>query len=305
VTRVGNLLRRVGNGIRLDLVSGQARALVRLRGPDARRFLQGTVTADVERVGPDEAVPSALLTVKAKLVSELVVLAPETDVLELLVPADAAEEVAGLLERHIVMDDVEVERAGAPALGLVWPAQAIAGASNVRAYAARHPAPGVLLVGDPTAVDAVLRDHAPADAEAFARHCIATASPRWGREIVAGALPPECGFVYAVSYDKGCFMGQEPLARLHARGQTHRVLVRLQGDRAPDDAIDLQRDGKTLGRWTSWAGEGDRAIGLALVRREVATPGTALVTAGEHGIAVVVTSAPLGDDPGVESRGGA
>jgi folate-binding protein YgfZ len=212
-----------------------------------------------------------------------------------------ADEVAGLLERHIVMDEVAVERAGTPAMGFIWPAQAIASGADVRAYAARHPAPGVLLVGEAAAVDAVLAGHPPADADAFARHRIETASPQWGREIVAGALPPECGFVHAVSYDKGCFMGQEPLARLHARGQTHRVLVRVRAARSPGEPVDLLERGKTVGRWTSWARDGEGAIGLALVRREVASPGTAL-TAGDDAIAVTVTSAPLGDDPGAESR---
>ena len=49
---------------------------------------------------------------------------------------------------------------------------------------------------------------------------------------MADTFPPEVGFVAAVSYDKGCYMGQEPLARIHARGQVNRVLVQVGASRS-------------------------------------------------------------------------
>jgi folate-binding Fe-S cluster repair protein YgfZ len=104
-----------------------------------------------------------------------------------------------------------------------------------------------------------------------------------------------------VSYDKGCFMGQEPLARVHARGQVNRVMVQVRSHQAPPERAVLgSAEREKAGEWTSWAPHGDAIIGLALVHRSLATPGTVLRTAA--GVEVEVTSGPLGDDPGGGTR---
>lgn len=290
----------------LDDLAQQARAIVRLSGPDTRRFVQGTITANVEGLSGDASVPAGLCTVKGKLVTELVVLPVDDDTLDLLVPQSTAEALAQSLDRHIIMDEVEVSPPAPTSVAIAWDgderaAPPTVSGEGVRTFAARHPGPGRLVVGEAAAVAAALSSGTAVDADGWAARRIATATPAWGHEIMADVFPPEVGFVYAVAYDKGCFMGQEPLARIHARGQVNRVMVRVKADAAPKSEAPVLLDdaGTEVGRLSTWALGGDAQLGLAIVRRAVAAPGHALTT---DGIAVQVITAPLGDDPGVGNK---
>ena len=95
---------------------------------------------------------------------------------------------------------------------------------------------------------------------------------RWGREIDDRILPAEAGLdERAISFTKGCYPGQEPVARQRYRGKVNRelrVLALPPGDLPAYDA-DLTFDGKVVGRVTSAVGDGDRIVALAYVRREV------------------------------------
>jgi len=91
-------------------------------------------------------------------------------------------------------------------------------------------------------------------------------TPRWGRELDDSVLPAEAGLdERAISFDKGCYPGQEPIARLHYRGHANRSLRVLDVEgAAPGDEV---REGeKVVGRVTSAVGD----VALAYVRREVA-----------------------------------
>jgi tRNA-modifying protein YgfZ len=287
----------------LDDIPGQSRALVRLRGPDARRFLQGSVSGDVDALVPGRAVTAALLTLKGKLVAELLLLPASTDAYDVLVPAELADAVAESFEHHIVMDDVVVERVTDISTAIVWDDEgdeiAITGV-DVRQVATRHPLPATLVVGPSAALRAALAGASAVDAAEFDRARIESATPGWGAELRPGFFPPEIGFVYAVSYDKGCYMGQEPLARIHARGQVNRVMVRVVLDRpvaVPTPlSAEIREDAGTL---TTCVGELAGAGGLAIVRRELAVLGTLLRTGGDVPVGVRVISGPLGDDPGI------
>ena len=302
----------------LDEIPGQARAQLRFHGPDTRRFLQGTLTADLAALRPGHAVAAGSCTAKGKLVSELVLLPGATDdEVHALVPAELGRALCERFDRHIVMDEVEVELSGAVSVAVAWderedaqeePAPSSSPAAprafgDVQAFATRHPAPGWLLVGPEQGLRAALADAQAVGPDAWARRRIATASPAWGHELRDGFFPPEVGFIYAVSYDKGCFLGQEPLARIHARGQVNRVMVRVHASRAPAGPSELANDERQdLGQWTSWATADDGVDGLAVVRRAVAEPGARLWTVGDEPIEVQVRSGPLGDDPGVQGR---
>ncbi|MCH9682277.1 MAG: hypothetical protein K0V04_12635 [Deltaproteobacteria bacterium] len=292
----------------LDEIPGQARARLRLRGPDTRRFLQGTLTADLESLTSGTALAAALCTVKGKLVTELVLLpGADAEHVDALVPADGAAALAEHFDRHIIMDDVEVELVGPVAVAVMWSTDETAvppvSVPGVEDFSTRHPAPGRLLVGAPSALATALAKSTAVDANGWAAHRIATASPAWGHELRPDFFPPEIGFVHAVSYDKGCFLGQEPLARIHARGQVNRVMVRVKADRVPAEAVSLSGQGRDdAGRWSTWATTDDGVRGLAIVRRAVASSGTALETTGDGSIAVEVISEPLGDDPGLPGR---
>lgn len=278
---------------------GQDRALLRITGEDASRFLQGLLTADMGRLTENIALPAALLTVKGKIVSDVIVLGPRESEIWLAIPADVVDAVQAQLEGHVIMDDVVIERLDPTthAIALVWGGPVDA---SVPSFATEYPLHGTLLVGPITELRTWLieRGSEPVDEAGFTSLRIDRARPAWGREITTDRFPPEVGFVEAVSYTKGCYMGQEPLSRIHNRGQVNRVMVRVEAERAPEGAgpFELFIGEDPVGEWTSWSG----ARGLAIVKRKHAEPGKAMRT-GE-GIAVTVRSAAIGDDPGGPAR---
>jgi folate-binding protein YgfZ len=111
---------------------------------------------------------------------------------------------------------------------------------------------------------------------------IAAGTPRFGLEIDDRVLPAEAGLVErAVSFTKGCYPGQEPIARLHYRGHANRGLrvLEVDGDELPGHDAEIDHDGSVVGRVTSAARAGDGSIvALAYVRVEV--PGDAELTVG-------------------------
>src|SRR5690606_8869064 len=98
----------------------QARAIVRVTGEDALRFLQGLLTADVGELTPGRATPAALLTVKGKIISEVWVLAVTEQEPWLVVPAELGDAVITKLDSHIIMDDVELEPLADHQCAIVW-----------------------------------------------------------------------------------------------------------------------------------------------------------------------------------------
>ncbi|KIG14805.1 Folate-dependent protein for Fe/S cluster synthesis/repair in oxidative stress [Enhygromyxa salina] len=287
----------------------QARAVVRVTGDDATRFLQGLLSADVGELTPGRATAATLLTVKGKIISEVVVLAVAEDEPWLLLPAEIAPVVTAKLDAHIIMDDVELEPLADHQCAIAWtdsgaltPEQLGPLPAGVRAFAGSHPLPGVLVVGPTPGLATLENLGEAANADQFTAARVTHGRPAWGFEIAADRFPPEVGFVDAVSYDKGCFLGQEPLSRIHNRGKVNRVMVRVKLSALPESGlpIGLQVEGADpaaeIGQLTSHT---QALEGLAIVRRAHAKPGTQL-RAGA--LSVTVQSPPLGDDPGRAGR---
>lgn len=307
ITRPISRLRRVIWVAKLPLVAVlgaslqdlplQHRRVLRLHGPDTHRFLQGTVSADVSTATRGHAVPATLLTVKAKIVSELIVLVQDETTVDLLIPADTFEGVQSHLERHIIMDEVEVSRRDDTVVAAVW-GEGLPEATGELRWSCTHPVHGQLLVGTADEVAGALADVSTADDAAFSSHRVEVGAPGWGFEVTPDRFPPEVGFVGAVSYDKGCYLGQEPLARIHARGQVNRVMVRVSIEGAAEAPAGLSHvDRPEAGTLTTVAGN----QGLAVIRRSFAETGQSL---SADGVTVTVRSGPLGDDPGIGSRKG-
>ena len=285
---------------------------MRAFGPDVERFIQGTISGDVTHAAR-RAVAAAMLTVKGKVVNDLVVVGEAGD-LWLWIPALEFDQAHARLDRHVIMDDVSFERRddieAALVLDPAWTPPATDEAAQVVVRPCEYPAAGAWIQGEASAVSAALAGLQEMSYEAWTRHRVATGCPAWSREIVAGVFPPEAGFVGAVSYDKGCFMGQEPLARIHARGQVNRVMVRVEVpvDDAPESPppTALRHESRAdAGRLTTLgaAGPGETTRpGLAIVRRAFACDGVPLVMEG--GGSATVRSGPLGDDDGVQGRRG-
>ena len=101
---------------------------------------------------------------------------------------------------------------------------------------------------------------------------IEAGTPAWGKEIDDRVLPAEAGLVErAVSLTKGCYPGQEPIARLHYRGHANRGLrvLGIEGHELPERDAELRYGGKAVGRVTSAARTNGGIVALAYVRAEV------------------------------------
>ena len=101
---------------------------------------------------------------------------------------------------------------------------------------------------------------------------ILAATPAWGRELDDRVLPAEAGLEErAISFTKGCYPGQEPVARLHYRGHPNRGLrvLAIEGSELPAYDAELMLEGKVVGRITSAVADGDSVLALGYVRREV------------------------------------
>ncbi|HKB93815.1 MAG TPA: hypothetical protein VKC62_06250 [Gaiellaceae bacterium] len=196
-------------------VAARPRAFVRVAGPDARDYLQRMVSNDVDALDVGDACPALLLTAKARLIAPLVVWRRgEEDYLVLTEP-ELGETVRAHLTRMRLRARCEVapeEHASA----LVFGGEGIP-----------TEFPGAVEV-----LDAGLEP--TMDDEELELRRIEAGVPRWGRELDDSILPAEAGLDRThISFSKGCYPGQEPIARLHYRGHVNRSLQVVELD---DDA---------------------------------------------------------------------
>ena len=234
-------------------VAEREREFVRVAGPDAADYLQRMVSNDVEALAAGDACPALLLTAKARLIAPLVVLRRGEDDFLLLTEPGLGEVVRGHLTRMRLRAQCEVE-AEEHESALVF------GAAT--GFPTDWP-------GAHEAVDADLAVTL-ADEELELRR-IESRVPRWEREIDDRVLPAEAGLdATHVSFSKGCYPGQEPVARLHFRGHPNRGLRVLELDELPEYDAPLLHDGREVGRVTSAVRRPDGSVvALAYVRTEV------------------------------------
>jgi tRNA-modifying protein YgfZ len=220
------------------------RAFIRVSGPDAEDFLQRMVSNDVAAT---DACDALLLTPKARMIAPLRIVRRSAGDFLLLTEPDLGDVVRAQLLRARFAAKVEIE----PEQHESW-----------------------LVLGG----EEVLDERPPGDeaSEAdFERWRVEAGIPRWGAELDDRVLPAEAGLEEThISFSKGCYPGQEPIARQHYRGKVNRRLriLDVEGEAVPGD--DLALDGKTVGRITSAV----PGVALAYVRTEV--PEDALLSAG-------------------------
>ena len=250
------------------------RDAVRVAGPDAASYLQRMVSNDVEALDPGGSCEALLLTAKARIVAPLVVLRRGADDFLLLTEPGLGDALAQALRRTRFAAKAEIEpepHASTVVLGAEPPP----GAIPTRDYGV----PAYELLDAPAPPEA-----APAAQEELERLRILARAPRWGRELDDRVLPAEAGLEErAISFTKGCYPGQEPVARLHYRGRANRGLriLALAGPELPSHDAELTLDGKSVGRVTSAVPDGDGGVlALAYVRREV--PADAVLAVGSR-----------------------
>jgi tRNA-modifying protein YgfZ len=196
-------------------VAARPRAFVRVAGPDARDYLQRMVSNDVDALGVGESCPALLLTAKARLIAPLVVWRRGEDDYLLLTEPELGETLRTQLTRMRLRARCEIEREEHDSV-LVFGGHGIA-----------TDFPGAVEV-----LDAGIAPTLTGDELELRR--IEARVPRWGRELDERVLPAEAGLDEThVSFTKGCYPGQEPIARLHYRGHVNRSLQVVELDDEP------------------------------------------------------------------------
>ena len=284
------------------LVDRSQQGKLALTGGEAKSFLSGQVTNDVEALEAGRGQYAALLTHKGKMLGDLRVLDTGAELL-LLCERVALQALFDTLRRAILGHDAQVHKRTLQRglLALVGPrARAVAGAGGLpdEEHAnrpARVAGADVLLVATDAGVDVVCLAE---DTETVRSELVAAGAvevdeaeaevvrvesgrPRYGVDLDDTVIPQEAGLnARAVSFTKGCYVGQETVARLFYRGKPNRQLrgLRLSAPVAPGDEVRL--GAKAVGRITSTAQSPVHGpIALGFVRREAAPGDT--VTVGE------------------------
>ncbi|MCO5316428.1 MAG: folate-binding protein [Solirubrobacterales bacterium] len=268
------------------------RAWITVTGADAAEYLQSQVTNEIESLTPGSGCYALLLNRKGHIQAEMRILRLADD--EFLLETDEAQQPG--LFGHLAMyrigrkvEVAEVERAiltllgpGTPEVAGLAPGSEHSFVSTVfagadcLAVATRF---GLDLLCDPADRDAVgeeleRRRAVPVSETATEILRVEAGRPRFGRDISEASMPAEAGLVErAVNFEKGCYIGQEPVARLHYRGRPNRHLrgLRFEGPVDPGDLVLLEeRELGTVGSAVISPALG--RIGLAVLRRE-AEPG--------------------------------
>jgi folate-binding protein YgfZ len=232
------------------------RAYVRVAGPGAAEYLQRMLSNDVEALPAGGSCDALLLTAKARVIAPLKVWRRSDEDFLLLTEPELGERVAGELLRFRFAAKAEIE-----------PEQHVSrvvfgGADGIPTAEYGEPAVEVL-DGEPVG------EEVGADELELLR--ILARTPRHGREIDERVLPAEAGLTEThVDFGKGCYPGQEPIARLHYRGHANRGLRLLALAEPPEPDTEVVHEGKTVGRITSAARSAEHgAVALAYVRVEV------------------------------------
>jgi tRNA-modifying protein YgfZ len=228
-------------------IARRPRSYVRVSGPDAEDYLQRMVSNDVAALAHGESCEALLLTAKGRVIAPLVVLRRGPDDFLLLTEPELGQRLRAELTRFRFAAKAEIELEEHES----W-----------------------LVLGG----DEVLDERPPGEEvgeEELERWRVEAGVPRWGREIDDAVLPAEAGLTEThVSFTKGCYPGQEPIARLHHRGKVNRRLRKLELEGEPTSE-ELVLGEKVVGRLTSRAG----SLALGYVRVEV--PDEAELRAGD------------------------
>jgi folate-binding protein YgfZ len=296
------------------LLDRSDRGKLLVSGPDAAEYLQGQLTNDVEALEVGDGQHAALLDRKGHMQADMRVLRPAAEEIWVDTEPEALAATRRHLEMYSIGRDVKVadvsgERA---ILSLIGPRSVeVAGTAALPENACEVSAvAGVecLVAGTTTGIDLIVAaaeaerlDDAllgagavaisPAAAEILR---VESGTPRFGAEMGTATMPAEAGIVEAtVSFTKGCYIGQETVARLHYRGRPNRHLRGLRLSAAAAAGAALHLGDKEVGQLgSSVVSPAFGPIGLAILRRE-AEPGAELAV-GEDGVTARVVDLPFG-----------
>jgi tRNA-modifying protein YgfZ len=284
------------------LVDRSERGKLALTGSEAKAFLQGQVTNDIEGLEPGRGCYAAFLTHKGKMLGDLRVL-DLGDELLLDTERVALQGLFNMIRRYKLGMDVELHKRTLE-LGLL---SLVGPKAETFGLEAEHDNRRDEIVGQPVVLvrtDVGVDVFVPADSKAIVAAELAVpevdeataeivrverGEPRYGIELDESVIPQEAGLnERAVSFTKGCYVGQETVARLYYRGKPNRHLrgLRLSAEASPGDELRLGE--KVVGRLaTVVVSPVLGPIALALVRREAAPGDTVSVADGAVSAEVV------------------
>ena len=285
------------------------RALIEVRGNDRTHFLHSFCTADIKKLAAGQGCEAFVTNHQGKIVGHVLVLNRG----EFLLLDTVAGQAAGLiahLDRFVISEDVAFKDLSDAACDLLFSGNQC-GALLERLSGQTPPA--AMMTQTSAAIEGrsvlisrveyaaplsffvqVELSHASevlaAAEQAGAKRCrpeavemarIEAGVPLFGRDITDDNLPQEINRdAKAISFTKGCYLGQETVARIDALGHVNRVLaaLRFQDKGVPEPGTSLLTDGKEVGRITSaaWSPKLNSPLALALVRRTHAKPGQLL-----------------------------
>jgi tRNA-modifying protein YgfZ len=246
--------------------AARPRAFVRVAGPDAGSLLERVVSNEVASLPPGGTCDALLLTPKARVIAPLRIARRGAEDFLLLTEPELGERVRRELVRFRVAAKAEIELEEHDSYVLLGGDEPPEAALAIPTADYGVPAVEVIDAGPPQELDEVSDD----ELELLR---IDAKTPRWGRELDDRVLPAEAGLVErAVSLTKGCFPGQEPIARLHYRGHANRglrVLV-IEGEEPTQYDAEIVQGEKVVGRVTSSVARDDGStLALGYVRTEV------------------------------------
>ncbi len=239
--------------------------LVWFRGPDTIRFLNDLLSQEIALASPGSVLRSLLLDPQGRLDHILWVLRGDDEV-GLLTDRGRGDALASALGRYRIRVAVDIDASDEPAWLVVGDRGPGSGGWEKR---------GEALIADiswPTLerslITGVRPDLEEMGAARYDTLRIEAGEPRFGVDVDQGTIPQQTGLVgVSVDFEKGCFLGQELVARIDSRGgNVPSRLVRLEfDDGAPDPGATLELEGNEVGTLTSAAG----SLGLGMLRREV------------------------------------
>ncbi len=281
-----------------------------MAGEDRVQFVHAMCSNDVESLRPGQGVRAFFLDVKGHIQADARIFVSEDHVLIDCEP-ERPEQLREHLERFIVMDDVTLQRHSGVAVALEGPssdkiarevlsvtpppAQPYShvrqgGLSTIRASLTGQP--GLwLLVEEGSKTDLAAKLGAAgvptASSNDVLKVRVENGVPREGEDFSGSTLPNHLQQPDALSFTKGCYLGQEIVERVRSRGQINRLLVAVELETteppAPGAAVLVEE--KEAGRLTSpvFSPTMERVVAFAILRREAASPGTEFTVNGRRG----------------------
>lgn len=300
-----DLLRR---GCGLSVLPGMA--CVRTAGQDARDYLHRRLTATISRLSPGEGTRAALLTGEGRMLADCLVLCTGATEFLLVAPPACAATLASHVERYVIREDCTVENQSdhLAVLSLDGPAASdcLTGLKleTVGRHAFLRENPSVLVVrtdslgvqgyhmivptAEASAVWENLRSRVGGLCGLTARETVRVESgiPLYGRDMDETTIPLEAGLEAIIDFNKGCFPGQEIVARMRNLGHPAKVMVglRFDGENLPAPTTSVTDGATIVGRVTSsvWSPALGAPLALATVKWAYREAGTTLQANGRQ-----------------------